>query len=324
MQNLQLPVANFMISGHRFFTKQFFLPAILFLSVVTGAVHITQKVHDNQCGNRTIIEDFNYLPSGVFLKGAALSFDEVLADLLWIKALGYFGAHAKGDQNYQWLNRLLDITTTLDPYFHDPYEFGGIVLSWELGDVEAGTKILQKGMENVPKHHPRYWYLPFFTAFNYMYYKHDYQQAAKDLVFAATFPQSPKYLPLLVSRLYANTEDPGLAIPFLEEMLAQSDTPEMRESLKKRIKEIEIKKHLSILSSASKKFERQTGRSLKKLDELINYGILKALPAEPFGGQYEIQENGAIQSTSQIDDMELHIDKNKKGDAPMIFLQESK
>lgn len=271
------------------------------------------------------MEDFNYLPNGTFLKGAALSFDEVLADLLWIKTIGYFAEHLKGDRNYQWFNHLLEVTTTLDPYFQYPYEFGGIILSWELNDIDAGIKFLQKGIENVPRHHPRYWYLPFFTAFNYMYYKHDYQQAAKDLEFAATFPQSPKYLPLLVSRLYANTEDPGMAIPFLEEMLTQADSPKMQEDLQRRINEIRVKQHINVLNAAGKQFQEQTGNALKNINELVTSGILKALPVEPFGGRYFVRDDGVIESSSKVDSMELHIDKQKdKKNEPLIFLQEPK
>lgn len=314
-----------MMTGYRFLTKYSLFPVILFLSVVTGTVYVAQQLHDNQSGNRTTIEDFNYLPSGVFLKGAALSFDEVLADLLWIKAIGYFGAHAKSDQNYQWLSRLLEITTILDPYFHDPYEFGGIVLSWELGDVKAGTQILQEGMENVPKHHPRYRYLPFFAGFNYMYYMHDFQKAAEYLEIAASFPQSPKYLPLLVSRLYANTSDPGMAIPFLEEMLTQADSPKMQEDLQRRINEIRVKQHINVLTAAGKQFQEQTGKALKNIDELVTSGILQALPVEPFGGKYLVRDDGVIESSSEIDSMELHIDKQKeKKTEPLIFLQEPK
>lgn len=267
-------------------------------------------------------EDLKYLPSGNFLKGAFLSFDEVFADLLWIKTLGYFGEHAQGDQNYQWLSRLLDITTTLDPYFQDPYEFGGVILSWELGDIDAGISILKKGMERVPRHHPRYWYLPFYIAFNYMYYKGDYKIAGEYLEIAASFPQRPAYLPLLVARLYSNTEDPGLALPFLEEMLAKTSSPEFREKLENRIKDVLIKQHVLLLSKACNQFQESTGRSLEHLGDLTTSGLLREIPREPYGGKYEIIDHCTVRSTSNSDDMKLHIDSKKK--QPLILFQEQK
>jgi tetratricopeptide (TPR) repeat protein len=302
-----------------------FLLLSIIIILLTYSLFFTQRRLDTyRPGILSVADELKYLPSGTFLKGAALGFDEVLADLLWIKAIGYVGEHSKSDQDFTWLYHILDITTTLDPGFEDPYEMGVIVLASSVGDVDKAIKIGQKGIENVHQNHPRYWYLPFFTAFNYMYYKNDYLTAAKYLEQAASFPQSPKYLPLLVARLYANTEDPGIALPFLEEMLAQANTPELEANLNKRIKEIQVKQHLNLLSSASRQFLERTGRAPQHLQELTAYGLLKSLPDEPFGGQYEITENGAIQSTSQIDSMELHINPKKKGDNPLIFLEEKK
>lgn len=274
----------------------------------------------------TEFEDLKYLPSGKFLKGAALSFDEVAADLLWIKAIGYFGTHAQTDQDYTWLYHILDIVITLDPFFSDPYEFGGVVLSTELGDIEKSTEILKKGIANLPKHNKRYWYLPFYTAFNYMYYYGDNLTAAKYLEIASRYPQAPPHIPLLVARLYANTDDPGLALPFLQEMLSRSDSDKLKESLQKRIKEIQVKQHILILSAASKRYNEQTGYSIENLDGLVSSGILEALPVEPFGGQYRIGKNGDIETTSQLESMELHniVQPKKQQSEPLIFLQEPK
>lgn len=269
-------------------------------------------------------EDLKYLPSGAFLKGAALSFDEVAADLLWIKTLGYFGAHAQGDRDYKWLYHLIDITTSLDPFYSDPYEFGGVVLGTELGDIDKSTEILKKGIANVPKNNKRYWYLPFFTAFNYMYYKGDNLTAARYLEIAARYPQSPPHLPLLVSRLYANTDSPGLALPFLEEMLVRADSPKIKRNLQTRINVIRVKQHILVLAAAAKQFKEHTGRNIISLDELVNSGIMTALPVEPFGGQYRLNKEGDIESSSKIESMELyHIKKSKTNKTkPLVFIEE--
>jgi hypothetical protein len=271
-----------------------------------------------------LVDEARYLPSGNFLKGAALCYDEILADFLWIKAIAYFGEHFDTDKDYTWLAHILDITTTLDPAYEEVYELGGIILANELNDIDSSLKILQKGMDNVPQHHPRYWYLPFFTAFNYMYFKHDYLTAARYLEQAASFPQRPAYLPLLVARLYANTDDPRMATLFLEEMLAQTDSPEMQASLQKRIKEVQVKQDIKILSTASEQFHKRIGRYPEHLEELLYRGILSVLPTEPFGGKYQIMKNGTIESTSNTDTMKLHIPKKEPSTAPLIFTQEPK
>lgn len=254
-------------------------------------------------------EDLKYLPSGKFLKGAALCYDEVLADLLWIKAIGYFGEHYVADQNYAWLYHLLDITTSLDPGFEDPYEFGGIILAGEMGNIDQSTELLKKGMNNVFKHHKRYWYLPFFVAFNYMYYKGDNLNAARYLEIAARYPQSPSYLPLLVSRLYANSDDPVLAIPFLEEMIRKTNSPELQKKLRKRIKEIMVERDIRFLEKGRDQFLAQTGRYPNTLDELVQGGFIQNIPEEPFGGTYTIEvEDHSIRS-SMTERLKLHINE---------------
>lgn len=288
-----------------------FIFGCVVLVLAALAMHGAQRLHDGRYPPGQAVESFQYLPSGAFLKGAALGFDEALADYLWIQALGYFGGHSQTDRQFPWLAQLIDAATTLDPYFQDPYEFGGVVFGYVLNDVERSNAIFAKGMANVPRQHKRYWYFPFYTAFNYMYYRGDYATAARYLEQAAQFPQRPAYLPLLVARLYANTDNPAVAIPFLEEMKERAATPEMRVELETRIKEVRVKEHLLVLEKARAQFRQQFQREPRDLQELLAVGILKKMPEEPFGGHYFIDANGAIQTSSKADDMKVHAENIK-------------
>lgn len=256
-------------------------------------------------------EDLKYLPSGKFLKGAALSHDELLADLLWIKAIGYFGEHAVTDQNYDWLYHILEITTTLDPLFADPYEFGGVVFAAEIGDVDKSIALLEKGMENVPKSHWRYWYLPFFLGFDYMYYKADYQAAARYLEIAASLPGSPSYLPLLVSRLYVEGDSQDIAIIFLEKMVKSTESAVLKEKLLKRIKEVRVDRDICFLEKARDTFVARWNRYPEDLSELVGKDIIQALPQEPFGGEYKISSvTHHIYSSTKAGKLELYQKNN--------------
>lgn len=263
-------------------------------------------------------DDLKYLPSGKFLKGSALTYDEVLADLLWIKAIGYFGTHARSDQNYTWLYHLLDITTTLDPLYSAPYEFGGIVLASEIHDIDQSNAILEKGMANVPPDNKRYWYLPFYSAFNYMYYKGDNLTAARLLEKAAESPSRPEYLPLLVARLYANTNDPEVAIPFLEEMIRQATNPEMQETLHARIREILVTRDIHRLEQARDRFFAEQQRYPATLDDLVREGFIKQLPDEPNGGRYGIDPSDHAIYSTKGQKLKLFIDKTKQPPAIKI------
>ncbi len=256
------------------------------------------------------IENLSYLPSGAFLKGAALGYDEILGDLLWIKALGYFGGHSKTDQDYRWLAHILNIVTILDPLYQPPYEFGGIALATEVGDVDSSIALLKKGMEHVSTSHPRYYYLPFFLAFDYMYYKGDYLTAAQYLEHAARFPQSPSYLPRLVARLYANADAPQVAVPFLQEMIRSTEREDLKTRLVERLNQVVHQANLKLLNKAVDAFSHKFYTYPSSIDELVTSGIIQKVPVDPRGGTYYLSQDGhSVQNTIPTKDLRVKIKK---------------
>ncbi|MBF0224836.1 MAG: hypothetical protein HQK76_05210 [Desulfobacterales bacterium] len=254
------------------------------------------------------IEDLKYLPSGEFLGGAALTYDELLADFLWIKAIFYFADHIKTDKDYTWLYHILNITTALDPAFQYPYEFGGIVLSTEALDIKHSIEILEKGMKNVSEKHPRYWYFPFYIAFNYMYHEEDFLKAAHYLELAIKFPRAPKYLPRLVAKLYANINDHDVAIKFLQEIIDNADNEDLKKSLKLRLNEVIIDKDIKLLEKALNIFYSKFNKYPDSIEELVKTGIIKELPIDPVGGKYYISQNNEIHSTSIDKKLKIRLD----------------
>ncbi len=78
-------------------------------------------------------EQILYVRSGAALKRMALAFDALAADVYWIRAIQHYGGERlsgpKAQTKYELLYPLLDLTTTLDPYFKIAYRFGAIFLS---------------------------------------------------------------------------------------------------------------------------------------------------------------------------------------------------
>tara|TARA_B100000959_G_scaffold286430_1_gene365027 strand:- start:3139 stop:4038 length:900 start_codon:yes stop_codon:yes gene_type:complete len=276
--------------------------------VVYSAVFLSQTQIDKTRNRYSKTEDMKYLPSGQFLKGAALAYDELFADYFWIKAIVYFGDHFETDKSYKWLYHLLDVVSTLDPYFEYTYEFGGVALAYWIKDENLSIKLLKKGMINVPKTHARYWTIPFFLGFNYMYYKKDFATAARYLEEATKYPGHPRYLPLLVARLYTNTKDPEIAIKFLQEIYRSTKNEEAKKDILKRINEIVVERDIFILEEMRDKYHKKIGSYPSNLGELISEGFLKEMPREPFGGKYFMKEDHSIHSSVVRKRMELFID----------------
>src|SRR5688500_10700317 len=97
------------------------------LAALTAAVAL-QGVRDRQYPRdeqqaRSIL----YVRSGPALRRIALEFDALAADVYWIRAIQHYGGDrlaGSGKRKYELLYPLLDIATSLDPYFNIAYRFG--------------------------------------------------------------------------------------------------------------------------------------------------------------------------------------------------------
>jgi hypothetical protein len=182
----------------------------------------------------TRIENLLYLPKGGHLKIMSLGFRSVLADALWVKAIGYFGGHNLTDKEYPWLYHILEQVTTLDPPFRQPYVFGGVVLSVETGSPAQSTALLRKGMV----YYPGEWLFPFYIGFNYFYYFRDPAKAATYLQAAATLPGHPEYLPRLAASLLTRAGRLEAAIILLETVAENTEDSGTRQGLYRKIRDL--------------------------------------------------------------------------------------
>src|SRR5258705_368740 len=68
-----------------------------------------------------------YLPSGKYLKTMALGFDGLLADVLYLWSIQYYGNYDIRDR-YTFLEQIYDqVITELDPHYLDPYLVGALI-----------------------------------------------------------------------------------------------------------------------------------------------------------------------------------------------------
>jgi len=203
------------------------LIAILFLS----QVQIQREVLRYK---RFETESLLYLPSGRYLKPLALGYDQVVADLLWMKTISYFGGHFMSDKQYPWLAHMLNLIIDLDPRFDFPYYFGGIVLSLEASQIEEANKILERGIEAYPDR----WQYPFYIGFNHYYHKKDVQRGLPYLEKASSLPGSPDFLKRLVARLYEKSGKQEEALHFYEEVYQNTADEMIRQKIKEKIDRI--------------------------------------------------------------------------------------
>ncbi len=228
----------------------------------------------------------------------SLEFKGLLSDYLMLDTLTYMGEKlmrrsqlSKDECGIVYL--ALKQIINLDPRSSDPYVIAETTLPWDGGMVEETNEILMAAARMRP-HDPRPF---FFLWYNYFSFLNDPQKAGHYLQKAAKVPGAPQYYAALASRMDVYAGQLYGAIVFLREIIKDTDDPAMRKYL--LIREDALKKMFS-LEQGVIKFEKKFGSKPKKLEELLNTGILDRLPDDPYGGKFYIREDGRVYTTSNL------------------------
>lgn len=248
-----------------------------------------------------------YLPSGKALNLLSLGYKNVLADILWFKTINYFGRHFRSDQKYIWLGHMCDLVTDLDPRAPGIAEFCAAMLSWEAEDPARAVKILTKAIDSRP---PEYFtlYLRGFTALHFL---NDLESAKKDFVAASNFPDADITVKRLAASATVLSGDPRTAITLILDLLRRATDGAQKRALEARLLDARYELDLRNIDQAAAVFFAQYQRNPGDISDLVQSGIIKSLPKDPFGGSYYLRaEDGKAASTSAHP--RLKIFKNKE------------
>ena len=267
------------------------------------SIYIIQHQIVGYKGREQKIEEFMTLPKGEYLKPAVLGYDQLVGDIIWLRAIQVIGEDTVTPKGYDWLYHALDVVTTLDPKFAYAYQLGGVTLS-VLGKVpEKSNALLLKGM----KENPDVWQIPFYIGFNNFFYLNDYKTAAEYMAKASGLPGHPEYLPKLAARLYVQAGNPDVALEFLSRMYKDTDDEKVKLALEQRIKEVIVEKDATFLEEAINRYKEAHKLYPENLEDLIRSGIIKEMPHEPFGGFYYLhQGDGKVYSSTLKERMKVY------------------
>ena len=282
--------------------KQGLIQAALGLILLAGSSVLLHLLDDQ----RTAVaraEQLAYLPKGEYLKLAVLGYRQVVADLIWLQAVQHIGAKRDTQLGYTWTYHAVDVLTDLDPTFVPPYQATGLFLGVLVGRQEEGLAILDKGI----RHNPSSWQLPFLAGYVSYYELCNPVAGGEYLRIAARVPGSPAYLPQLAARMTVESGDPTAALEFLDRFSRSVTDERVREALLQRMKEIVQEKDLHFLEESIRRYRAKYGQAPAKLEDLMLHGIVQQLPADPLGGEYEVDAfSGVVRATSKRDRLRIH------------------
>lgn len=252
------------------------IAAILVLAPLTHLAHrhtnAYRPAHDLQ-------DRILYLPSGDSLSRATLGLHGVVADLLWIRAVLYFGEHhgqRPAEEWYLWLYHMIDLVTDLDPHFTAPYKYGGLMLRISDDWSDASSLLMAKGM----RHNPNEWYFPFTISMNY-YFDGNVDDAAIYAQRAASMPGAPFYLPNLAASMLNESDQEEVALQFL--LQEYEDAPDQRRQdvIYVKIQETHFEIIARDLEVARQRYRADHGAEAVDLGDLVP-DYLTPLPDDPY------------------------------------------
>jgi tetratricopeptide (TPR) repeat protein len=235
-------------------------------------------------------EQLLYFRSGAALTRVTLAFDALAADVYWIRAIQHYGGDRlsgpKAITKYQLLYPLLDITTTLDPYFNIAYRFGAIFLSEAYpggpGRPDQSVALLRKAIATMP-HKWQYYH---DIGFVYYWRLRDYQTAALWFQRAAAQPNAPNWLNPLAASMLARGQDRAAA-RFLWQQIAKSEEAWLRRSAERALLQLQALDQIDTIQQAVNRVSLAAGERYS-WKWLVEERALPGMPVDPTGTPYEI------------------------------------
>lgn len=190
-------------------------------------------------------------------------------------------------ENFKIQGRVQQDVAWLNPAHEDNYYIAAAILPW-YGEVDAAQDVLLRAIDARPFD----WQPIFYYAFNLYYFKKDPASAAQWLLKAsprATDQNDRFAIENVAARWFEKGYEPRVAIGVVESMANQSHEGGFKRYLKTRVERLRI---LETLQEAAVQFKSRTGQPLHDLQELVNAGLIHALPVDPFGFGYVVDKDG--------------------------------
>lgn len=248
---------------------------------------------------RSLLEKLGYTPQGEIYRSALGEYKWFMGDILSFRSLIYYGgktsALARGDcKKIELFNlyRTVKTSVLLNPYNEDAYYFAQGAFNWGVGQTESVNSILKYIM----KYRTWDWKLPYFLGFNYSYFLHDYENAAKYFKEAGKMTGSPLFNKL-AARYFYEGGDTELAISYMQFML-KSEKDKSRKKV--YLVRLQVLEGMAMIEKSMERFHVQYGTFPYSIQEIVDSGILKNMPIDPYGGQYYIDNQGMVRTTSEM------------------------
>lgn len=228
-----------------------------------------------------------FLPTGEYLSAASLGYQALIADALYLWSIQYYG-HQVAAEGRQYLWRIFDVITDLDPQFEDAYLTGALMMGSDLGDADMAMRLLAKGAAR----NPEGWIYPLESGYYAWMSLGDHELAAEYFDKASALPGAPDVIGRMRAGMAEFVGDKRSALVLWVEVYegAREDGNEKIESVAwQHLYDLKVDLDLEDLRVAIRRFRLDRGQPPRALDVLVTEGYLRVVPGTPAGESYEYE-----------------------------------
>lgn len=268
-------------------------PALVLIVVLSAGVVALQAVHDRRGGPPAgVAENLLYVRSPQTMQRLALSYDALVADLYWIRAVQHYGGTRLSRDpraRYDLLYPLLDLTTSLDPHFRVAYLFGSIFLAEPPpggpGRADLAIALLEKGL----RAQPGQWEYAQAIGFVHYWWRQDYQQAAAWFNRAADFRGAPVWMRPLAATTLAQGGSRASSRLLWQQVAETAEDGWYRREALRRLRQLDAMDQLDGLRAAVEAYRKARGTAPANWADLRAAGYLRGMPVDPTGTPYRLE-----------------------------------
>jgi tetratricopeptide (TPR) repeat protein len=232
-----------------------------------------------------------YIRSPQLLRRATLSFQALIADIYWIRAVQHYGGtklSKAANKQYDLLYPLLDLTTSLDPFFDVVYKFGAVFLAEAYpsgaGRPDQAIALLQKGLRTRPDK----WELAQEIGFVYYWWLADYTNAAAWFNRAADMPHSPDWLRPLAAVTLAQGGNRSSSRMLWAEIERNADADWLHDQAAFRLRQLDAMDGIDFIERIVQQYRARTGVFPASWDDMMRTGFLRGIPRDPTGVPFRL------------------------------------
>lgn len=283
------------------------LALLLSLAVVTS-----QQV--SLLRDRPTVLKLGPVPHAGLVKALAGEHRVLLAFRSVVRVMFYFGSFFDARPNrlqqtpeYFSMYKHLENAVQVDPYNMDAYYFSQAAFTWELGRAQDVNRMLEYGMRY------RTWdyWLPFYAGFNAAYFLKDYDSAARYMQRAAELSGNALFTNL-ASRYFHESGDIEMGLVFLETMKKGAKNARLKNVYDLRIQALTA---VRTIEAALASYIKDNQAKPDSLVPLVAHGYLPAIPSDPYGGEFYLDNTGKVRSTSKFA-MQGEVPAHSKASSP--------